>query len=100
MVSLKCSWIRKLYDENFHPWKIIPLHLIEMYSGINVKFHPNLNLREFSLMIFPKYYQEIIHRWSKYLSSPTSLLSSIASPIIWLNKDTKIGNKCVLFSIE
>ena len=22
--SLKCSWIKRLYDENFHEWKIIP----------------------------------------------------------------------------
>ena len=25
IVSLQCSWIKRLDDENFHPWKIIPL---------------------------------------------------------------------------
>ena len=24
IVSLQCSWIRRLYHENFHPWKVIP----------------------------------------------------------------------------
>ena len=73
IVSLECSLISRLYDENFHPWKIISLYLIEMHFGKNFKFHPNLDLRNFSLKISPKYYQEIISRWSKFLSLPTSL---------------------------
>ena len=28
VVSLNCSWVKKLYDENFSKWKVIPLHLI------------------------------------------------------------------------
>ena len=52
IVSLQCSWIRRSYDENFHPWKVIPLYLIEMHFGKNFKFHPNLDLREFSLNTF------------------------------------------------
>ena len=69
-----------------------------MHFGKNFKFHPNLDLRNFSLKIFLKYYQEIIYRWSKYLSSPTSLPSSIASQFLWLNKDIQIDNKCVIYS--
>ena len=62
IVSLQCSWIRGLYDEKFYPWKIIPLYVIEMHFGKNFKFHPNLDLRDFSLKIFPKYHQEMIYR--------------------------------------
>ena len=40
IVTLQCSWIRRLYNENFHPWKVIPLYLIEMHFGKNFKFHP------------------------------------------------------------
>ena len=98
IVRLQCSLVRRLYDENVHPWKVIPLYLIEMHFGKNFKFHPNLGLTDFSLKIFPKYYQEIIYRWSKYLSSPPSLPSSIASQFLWLNKDIQIDNKCVIFS--
>ena len=25
IISLRCSWIKRLYDENFNDWKIIPL---------------------------------------------------------------------------
>ena len=28
IISLHCSWIKRLYDDSFHEWKIIPLHLI------------------------------------------------------------------------
>ena len=33
IISLQCSWLRKLCDENFHEWKIIPSHLISKYFG-------------------------------------------------------------------
>ena len=25
IVSVQCSWIRRLYDEKFYPWKVMPL---------------------------------------------------------------------------
>ena len=28
VVSLQCSWIKQLYDNNLHNWKEIPLHMI------------------------------------------------------------------------
>ena len=45
IVSLQCSWIRRLYDENFHSCKIITLNMTEIHFGKNFKFHPNLDLR-------------------------------------------------------
>ena len=39
-ISLQCSWLRKLCDENFHEWKIIPSHLINKYFGKLFKFYP------------------------------------------------------------
>ena len=77
ILSLQCSRIRRLYDENFHPWKVIPLYLIQMHFGKNFKFHSNLDLKDFFLKIFPKYYQEIIYKWSEYLSSPPFLPFSL-----------------------
>ena len=69
-----------------------------MHFGKSFKIHPNLDLRNFSLKIFLKYYQETIYRLSKYLSSLPSLPSSIAFQFLWLNKDIQIDNKCVIFS--
>ena len=69
-----------------------------MHFGKSFKFLPNLDFRNFSLKIFLKYYQEIIYRWSKYLSSTPSLPSLISSQFLWINKDIQINNKCVIFS--
>ena len=33
VVSLQCSWIKRLFDNNFHQWKLIPLYLIRQYLG-------------------------------------------------------------------
>ena len=33
IISLQYSWLRKLCDENFREWKIIPSHLISKYFG-------------------------------------------------------------------
>ena len=41
--SVQCSWIKRLHDNKFHEWKLIPLHLIKSTFGINYKFHSNLD---------------------------------------------------------
>ena len=28
VVSLQCSWIKRMYDNNSHNWKVIRLHMI------------------------------------------------------------------------
>ena len=33
IIALQCSWIRRLYDNSFHEWKLIPLYLIEKSFG-------------------------------------------------------------------
>ena len=43
IASLQCSWIRRLFDSNFHQWKEIPLLLINKYLGKNLKFHSQLS---------------------------------------------------------
>ena len=37
-VSLHCSWVKKLYNDCFHEWKIIPLYLHNKYFGRSFKF--------------------------------------------------------------
>ena len=32
--SLQCSWVRRLYDDSFHEWKVIPLKLIKKFLWI------------------------------------------------------------------
>ena len=33
VVSLQCSWIKRLFDNNFHQWKLIPYYFIRQYLG-------------------------------------------------------------------
>ena len=52
MASLKCSWVKQLYTENFHDWKIIPLQYINKLFGKNFQFHSNLNIPKIPYHIF------------------------------------------------
>ena len=40
IASLECSWIKRLYDDSFREWKLIPLHLINTTITPAFKFHP------------------------------------------------------------
>ena len=60
IVSLQCSWIKKLYDESFHEWKIIPLTLIKNTFVECFIFHSNLDFNV-SLNSFPEFYINIFH---------------------------------------
>ena len=39
LIALQCSWIRRLYDNSFHEWKLIPVYVIEKSFGTSFKFH-------------------------------------------------------------
>ena len=62
--ALKCSWIRRLYNKNFHEWKLIPLRHIFVK---NFKFHSNLHIPSELICTFPSFYQDIIVSWCNYL---------------------------------
>ena len=62
---LQCSWVKILYDDSFHAWKVILLFLIKNYLGKNVLFHSNLSITQKIFLNLPKFYQEILTRWAK-----------------------------------
>ena len=95
VVSLQCSWIKRLFDYNFHQWKIIPLYLFRQYLGKKFKFHSNLQVSHSILSNFPKFYKEIFIRWGKHLASPATLPSTVACQFIWYNKHIQIDNKSI-----
>ena len=39
IIALQYSWIRRLYDDSFHEWKVIPLYLIEKSFALSFKFY-------------------------------------------------------------
>ena len=68
--SLQCSWIKRLYDENFHEWKIIPSYLIKTIFCENYNFHPYLepNKTGKSLKNVTNFYKEMMTNWAKCFS--------------------------------
>ena len=86
VVSLQCSWIKRLYDNNSHNWKIIPLHMITQKLGKKFLFHSNLDVNPKQINHFPQYYQEIFRKWSSNLSVLPNIPSTITSQAIWFNK--------------
>ena len=93
VVSLQRSWIKRLYDNNSHNRKIIPLYLITQKLVEKFLFHSNLHVNPKQINHFPQYYQEIFRKWSSNLSVSPNIPSTITSQVIWLNKHIKIANK-------
>ena len=46
IISLQSSWIKILFDENFHYWKILPLQMIYKLLGKMVVFHSKLKVNK------------------------------------------------------
>ena len=42
ITSLQCSWMKRPYDDSFHKWKLVPLHLINTTITHAFKLHPSL----------------------------------------------------------
>ena len=97
VISLQCSWVKKLHDENFHEWKVIPLHLICITFGQNFKFHSNLSYDTKLLTSFPVFYKNIFRYWSQHFTVSPDLPSCILSSFLWYNKDILISNKPIYF---
>ena len=96
--SLQSSRIKKLFDENFHDWKIIPLHIIHKSLGKKFVFHSNLKVNKKLTKSFLKYYREIINTWGSKFLCQTLEQSAILSQFLWFNSQIQIGNKGVFFS--
>ena len=97
VISLQCSWVKKLYDENFHEWKIIPLHLIRITLGQNFKFHSNLSYDTKLLTSFPVFYKNIFRYWNQHFTVSPELPSCISSTFLWYNKRYRNQQQASIF---
>ena len=98
IVAIRCFWIRRLYDDSFHEWKLILIYLIEKSLGTSIKFHSNLlfksNNKIYSLIHF---YREIILNWKKHLAMMAEISSCILSQYLWYNKSIQVDKASVNF---
>ena len=65
ITSIQCSWVKRLFEDDFHDWKVMPLFLIGKHLGKNVKFHNNIDLSNDILSISPSFYQDIFYKMDK-----------------------------------
>ena len=99
MTSIQCSWLKRLFEDDFHDRKIILLFLIGKHLGKNFKFHNNIDTSDSILSKFPSFYQDILIKWvNNYTAKPT-LPSMILSEFIWFNLNIKADSRPVLFSV-
>ena len=83
--SLQSSWVKKLYDDCFHEWKIIPLYQLNKTFDPSFKFHSNLSFKKSFLNKLLPFYGHMLNSWSQSLSgSPET--SQILSQFLWFNK--------------
>ena len=60
IISLHCTWIKRLYDDSLHEWKVISLCLISKTFDKSFIFHFNLSFRNKLIKSFPSFYKEIL----------------------------------------
>ena len=69
---MQCSWVKRLFEDDFHDWKVIPLFLIGKHLGKNFKFHNNIDISNDILSKFPSFYQDIFVKWINNFNKLTS----------------------------
>ena len=94
--SLHLSWISRLFDGNFHPWKQIPLYFFNNFSKNFGLFHPNLLVPDSLLNNIPVFYQNIIKFWQDISYYPPKNESMIYSESLCFNSFIKIDNKPIV----
>ena len=97
IISRQCCWIKRLFDNNMHKWKIITLGFINKYLGNDFKFHSNLQIDSNYVKTFPKYFKEIITAWSRNLACEPDIPSAILSQFLWYNNIICIDNSAIHF---
>ena len=93
ITSIQCSWVKRLFEGDFHNWKVIPLFLIGKHLGKNFKFHDNTDRSNDILSKFPSFYQDIFLKWINNFAAKSTLPSMFLSEVIWFNSNMKVDSK-------
>ena len=91
------TWVKRLFEDDFHDWKIIPLFLMGKQLGTNFKFHNSIDISNGILSKFLSFDQEIFIKWINNFTSKSTLRSIIFSEFIWFNSNLRIDSKPVHF---
>jgi len=94
--ALQLSWIKRLYDDNAHQWKTIPLFFLNKAFGPGNPFHSHFCPKSSLLKYLPRFYQTIIAYWHNCSSDPIDE-RSVKTQCFWHNAFLKIGNETFIF---
>ena len=93
--SLQLSWIQRLHDDNFHPWKIIPTFVFSKISPLgNDIFYPNFKLVT-QYKNIPSFYLNILKYWTEFSHATPLTASSVLSECVWNNSLIIVCNKVI-----
>ena len=95
--ALMLTWLKRLCDDNEHPWKIIPQAYLKLPNG-GILFHKNFSTDETTLNKIkgiPKFYVEIFKIWGNFSENSSDDPTVLLSESLWLKRFIKIGNKSV-----
>ena len=98
ITSMQCSWVKRLFENDFNDWKIIPLFVIGKHLGKNFQLHNNTDINNDLLSKFSSFYQDIFIKWINNSTAKPTLPSMILSELIWFNSIIKVDSKPAYFS--
>ena len=100
IISLQCSWFRRLFDNSFCPWKVIPLFFINKAFGEHFKFHSNLDFSDNTVKCFLSFYKSMKSKfpnWKRFFYVNPCVLFCKLNQVLWFNKFIQINRKPVFY---
>ena len=94
--SLHLNWLNRLFDDNFHPWKQVPLYYFHHVSKNLHLFNPNLSVPIKLLNTIPLFYRNIIISWQDISVSTPTNVSMILFESLCFNNFIKIDSVPIL----
>ena len=99
---MKINWVKRLTDETWANWKIIPTYYFSEFGGKNLIFKMNLGSHKSleNIKNLPTFYLEILKCWIKNgggkTKNPENFLD-IRKQVIWGNQYIKNQGKSLYF---
>ena len=97
--ALKMIWLRRLLDNNYHPWKLMPRKLFSPLGGVTF-LHSNLELAGSSLRIVKNlspFYQELVNLWANISQQNPTTFSELCNQTLWNNSFITTLGKSIFY---
>ena len=97
--AMQLIWVRRLGDDNYQPWKLVPRNYFTLPNGDSVfhrNFESNLSLLR-KLKSLPTFYKDILSYWSEVSHCDVNCAELKLSELLWYNTFIKIDANTVYF---